>query len=143
MHDFETLMIEHDHLDALAVALTTAMSSARSVDALLAIRAELSIGLEEHLSKEDAFLYNGLIDARQPDFPAEIARFHSSFATLAADWTDYLQSWDAECIEAEWQEFAHETVLMMQRLRARIAAENALLYPMALRTNHIRLRMAA
>lgn len=143
MHDFETLIAEHDHMDALAAELTLAMTSAHSVQDVLALRADLSITLDEHLAKEDAFLYDELIDARQPAFPAAIARFHSSFADLATDWADYLQSWDADCIEAEWQEFAAETVVMMQRLRARIAEENSLLYPMALRTNHIRLRLAA
>ena len=144
MHDFHTLMIEHDRLDRLAVELLDIVAGDPDPVASLATRADLSVTLDDHLSKEDGFLYDRLLGKPGEDnYPARVREFHSCFAALAADWRDYLQLWDNECVAADWTGFVGETIDMMERLRARIKAENDLLYPMALQKNHIRLRAAA
>lgn len=144
MQDFQTLIAEHDRLDALAARLTdNVLHRMRSVAEVLSLRADLSVTLDHHMSSEDGFLYNDLISQRCPGYPQAIDRFHDSFADLATDWEDYLRSWDEQCVDASWEEFADQTIHMMRRLRARIAEENALLYPMALRGGGIRLKAAA
>lgn len=143
MQDFQRLIGEHDQMDLLAIRLADAVRQSPDVARVLALRSELSLTLDDHLSNEDGFIYNDLISQRLPGYPIAVERFHDSFADLAADWGDYLRGWDEACIAADWNEFADLTIHMMDRLRSRIAEENALLYPMALRGGGIRLRMAA
>lgn len=143
MQDFQTLIAEHDHIDVLAKQLSEMASDREDVAGVMCLRATLSITLDDHLSREDSFLYDQLLGATDKVFPEAVLAFRRSFADLAADWGDYLTSWDAECIRADWTTFASETIAMMIRLRARIADENALLYPLALQRGHIRLRAAA
>jgi hypothetical protein len=143
MQDLQTLIAEHDHMDDLAEQLIAIATDREDVTGALCLRATLSISLEDHLSREDSFLYDQLLGATDKVFPAAVLDFRRSFADLAADWGDYLSTWDAECIRADWASFAAETIAIMHRLRARIADENALLYPLALQKGHIRLRAAA
>jgi hypothetical protein len=112
------------------------------VGALFA-RANLSIALDDHLSREDAFLYGKLIGTQPDRFPGAVSKFHADFAELASAWQDYLKMWDPSAIASDWTEFCRETTIMMGWLRQRIADENALLYPLALQTGRIRLRQAA
>jgi len=143
MQDLQTLIAEHDHMDELAQRLVEIAGDREDVAGALCLRATLSIALEDHLSREDSFLYDQLLGATDSVYPEAVLNFRRSFADLAADWGDYLTSWDAECIRADWEGFAAETDAIMVRLRARIAEENGLLYPLALQKGHIRLRAAA
>ncbi len=143
MQNFHTLINEHDHLDGLAAQLMEIARTTRDVGAALAARADLSISLHDHISREDSFIYDRIINTGDTAFAETVAEFRQKFDHLAADWSDYLVLWDSECIAADWDGFAEETLVMMQRLRARIADENRLLYPSALHGNHIRLRPAA
>lgn len=143
MQDFETLIAEHDELDMLAESMARIVITRDCATEALAARAVLSIALDDHLRSEDGFLYDPLISSSPRDYPNAVNTFHQSFADLAGDWSEYLRSWDAACIEADRDAFNRETIAMMARLRARIAEENRLLYPLALQRGHIRLRAAA
>ncbi|MBW8911107.1 MAG: hemerythrin domain-containing protein [Sphingomonas sp.] len=143
MQDYETLIAEHDHLTMLAGSLTAIVRGATDPAGVLAVRGSLSMALSDHLSKEDSFFYEELLSSRDRDFPAAVEDFQRSFADLAADWADYLRTWDAECIAADWPSFRDETIAIMKRLQSRIAEENGLLYPLALHKGRIRLRAAA
>lgn len=143
MQDYQTLIAEHDHMDMLAARLSNIAGGCIDVVGALQARSALSMALEDHLSREKGFLYDGLIRDRAKDFTAAVVAFHDSFADLVEDWGEYLRGWDAECIAIDWPMFGEETVTMMERLRARIAEENGLLYPLALRHSCIRLRAAA
>ena len=106
MHDFHTLMTEHDRLDRLAVQLLEIVAGEPDPVTALAVRADLSVTLDEHLGKEDGFLYDRLLGNAEEDcYPARVREFHSCFAALAADWKDYLQLWDNECVAADWTGF--------------------------------------
>lgn len=144
MENFQTLITEHDLLDRLAASLIAIVDDPiPDIVALLAARANLSIALDDHLSREDAFLYEKLIGSRPDTFPGAVAKFNADFADLASTWRDYLTTWSPSAISADWTEFSRETRAMMRWLRRRIADENALLYPLALQTGRIRLRAAA
>jgi len=143
MQDLQTLIAEHDHMDEMAKQLIAIATDREDVTGALCLRATLSITLDDHLSREDSFLYDQLLGATDTVFPTAVLDFRRSFADLATDWGGYLTSWDAECIRADWEGFASETIAIMIRLRARIAEENALLYPLALQKGRIRLRAAA
>lgn len=141
MQNFQTLIAEHDHLDDLALKLAR-IAERGEPDAVeaLAARADLSVSLDYHLGREDAFLYDELLSGRAAEFSDAVTKFHSDFKDLSSDWSDYLRLWDLPSVQADWVQFCAETIVMMGRLRARISEENNLLYPLALRHSRIRLR---
>ena len=143
MQDYQTLLTEHDGMDALAEQLLEIARGTCDVQAALETRAKLSVDLDDHLSREDSFLYDEAMGATRTSFPAAVLRFRQTFADLTADWSDYLRTWDADCITVDWAMFAAETTAITHRLRERIAEENDILYPLALHQSHIRLRAAA
>ncbi|MCZ4341035.1 hemerythrin domain-containing protein [Sphingomonadaceae bacterium G21617-S1] len=143
MQKYETLIIEHDHLDMLAERLSLTVGGRPDVEAAVHARSSLSMALNDHIEREDRRLYDSLIRKRADGSPAAAALFHESFADLAACWDAYLHDWDADCIGIDWASFAEETVMMMERLRARIAEENGLLYRLALPRGRTRLPSAA
>jgi Hemerythrin HHE cation binding domain len=138
MQDIVTLFDDHDRLDGLAVQLAEIVkaTAADSTGAFLLL-CELSADLAAHLADEDAAIF-----AQSLERPADVVRFECEFADLTGAWALYLREWSMENIVADWSGFATETAWMMQRLRARIAQENALLYPLALQRGTIRLKAA-
>ncbi len=143
MQDYQTLIAEHDRLDGFAINMMAIVAGPRNPDGAIAARATLSIDLEDHLSREDSFLYDRLLEKEGDAFSQAVGAFHRDFANLTRDWVDYLRGWDADRVSADWSSFAQDTLSIMHRLRERIAAENDLLYPLALERGHIRLRAAA
>ena len=143
MQDYQTLIIEHDHLKLLADRMLGAVAGAPDIGTAIGIRSELSVAVGSHLTREEHFFYEELMAPRDGKFPAAVAEFRSSFASLTEAWSDYLRHWDADGIAADWAGFARQTTAMMNRLRERIADENRLLYPLALQSCRIRLRTAA
>ncbi len=126
MHNYDTLIGEHEAMDRLALRLSAMAAGPERADAALELRSELSLMLEDHLRAEDPGIYDRLMT------PQASAAFRGSFALLADDWVDYLRGWDIEAITIDWDVFAQETVTMMGRLRARIADENRVLHLLAL-----------
>ncbi len=143
MHDYQTLIVEHDHMTLLADRMAQAVSGKSELDAVIRARAELSAAVDHHLRREEGFLYEELLAPGDGAFPAAVAAFRQNSSELTADWADYLRGWDADCIAADWESFSEQTIEMMGRLRERIADENRLVYPLALKGCRIRLRAAA
>ena len=108
----------------------------------MAIRAQLSVELDEHLGKEDSFLYSNLMHEQDHPLAQAAVKFKSDIAMLRHDWADYLSEWSADVIGGDWGFFRQQTLHLMDRLRERLAQENALLYPLMLKHSHIRLRAA-
>lgn len=138
MLDIASLIAEHDRLAQLSERLLRIATSGQgdATDAFLALR-ELACELDTHLAGEDGAIYAHALGAS-----GAVARFEAEFADLTAEWATYLREWTLENIHEDWDGFAYETARMMGRLTDRIAAENRLLLPLALKSGALRLKAA-
>jgi len=143
MHSVEQLIIEHDRMTALALDFCKIVKAARpDPNGATAIRAELSVLLEEHFSKESNFSYSTSMRRKNDVLDDAVESFEDEFDTLKRDWADYLAEWTMDVIASDWGYFRQQTILMMDRLTDRISRENALLVPLILKHSRIRLRAA-
>lgn len=140
MHSFHQLLVEHQSLDEEAKALIEHISgdSANAQAAYIQL-IRIARALDDHLTHEDTFLYSRVM--RESDLLMEeaVAAFEQAFEDLKQDWDHYLGAWPLQRISAQWPVFQNWTQRMMSRLRERIAQENEVLYPLALRFGHISL----
>ena len=141
MTSFAALIEEHDVLDSMAQSLTR-LFDGKSTNAAraIALRDDIAAVLDTHLLHEDAEVYPQLIACTDHATAETAAEFCVSFRTLAGDWSCYLARWDGASARAQWANFVRDSRVMIGRLRRRIADENALLYPAALRATVITLR---
>lgn len=138
--NFERLIAEHDHIDALTVKLE-AIAGRDEPDAYAVSQAQFDLrdALDAHFAHEDGAMYARLIDV-SGEAGAAVQTFHADFAALCVDWNAYLAEWTADCLEADWESFRAETASLMQRVRDRTKQETNLIYGLALRHNVISLR---
>jgi hypothetical protein len=141
MHDFASLIADHERLSLLSdqLLLATKSSQPDGIGAYLALRA-LSCELDAHLAAEDAAIYSNALSGSGTSLSAQ--RFEAEFSALKAEWGIYLREWTVENIKADWQNFIEATAWMMQSLKARIDAENSLILPQALCDGTLRLKAA-
>lgn len=141
---YQRLMEEHDRIDAaLAVLSALCESDAPDLPAVVISLSDLAGELHRHLEHEDSFIYPQLMAEASGGVSDIAAAFVREFAMLREDWGLYLREWSADTIAADWASFRHETQSMATRLKARVDAENSLLYPAALQSNLITLRDAS
>lgn len=127
----EHLSSEHAELDALAVQLLGAVSSADGpAPGLSAIRWRLSRILIAHLALEDRLLYPQLQTCGDPRTELIAKRFADEMGGLAAAYLDYANGWTAPRIEQDWAGFVADTRRIMRALRQRILREERDLYPL-------------
>ena len=144
MTSVERLILEHEALEAIALRLEDQVRKREPNLALvLALRAQLSVELSNHLTGEDETLYPRLAAANDASLAEAAGTFGCELETLRADWNAYLDEWCSDAIESDWTSFAEETLALMSRLRSRIARENACLIPATLQRSMVRLRTAA
>ena len=139
MLDYRDLIDDHDRIDALAEKLELAVADEEpraDVDDLLA---RLSSLVDDHLSKEDSFIYPDIVRC---DDPAVASGLVMEFEVLKRDWGEYLAKWQAGLAANDWRGFRHSTLGMLHRLRERVMKETALLYSMALREGLITMQSA-
>lgn len=130
--DPQRLMREHDELIVLvgaveAVVAAEAPAPAAALQALAALR----LAIDAHLAEEDAHIYPRLAGSASLAEQAIGLQLIAEFRHLTGDWSLYLLRWKPAPIARDWAGFARDTREMMARLRARVARENALLYPLA------------
>lgn len=138
--DYERLLAEHDHIDALCRVLMRTVTVERpDLGEIMGVRADLSAALAQHLAHEDSFIYPAI--ASRCGKTAQVAdAFVVEFSDLVHDWAVYLAEWSAECIAADWATFRTETIAIIRRLRERVRRECELLYPTALKSGAVTLR---
>lgn len=138
---YERLMEEHDRIDHHLDRLSDLIAGPKA-DAVAAtlILSDLSEELRLHLAHEDSLIYRPMIAAQQPAFAKTADDFASQFETLRCDWERYLVEWTTGIIGADWAGFRASTIDMVDRLAARVRAENDLLYAAALQAGAISLR---
>jgi hypothetical protein len=138
---YEKLIAEHGLIDAaLARLAVLAKDDIPDLPGVILALSDLSCELSVHLAHEDGFLYSRMLTNGTPEGQAAAQTFINEFAELRHDWGLYLGEWNRDCIAGDWAHFRQETDAMIARLAGRIAAENNLLYTMALRIGVITLR---
>lgn len=138
---FQSLIQEHELLDLIAGQLEDCVDVVEpNAPTAMRLKANLSTALADHLGSEDVALYPRLARSADPKLVGAAETFACELAALKVDWSIYLEEWSDDVIESDWATFAHETRAMMARLRARMARENACLYPAALRGSALTLR---
>jgi iron-sulfur cluster repair protein YtfE (RIC family) len=142
-HDLERLISEHDGLCRLAENLVGAVNAPScDIPDIVNARSQLAIALDEHLSKEDGFLYEWSLRETEADFASALEKFESDFASLRDDWGTYLAEWNGDVIAHDLDHFRDATSQIIARLMERIHHENTMLYPLALQQGRIKLRAA-
>lgn len=139
---FEQLIAEHRRIDGHARALTRAIEQRAGATALHALLGALRIELTAHLATEDEAIYPLLIASPDQGAASAAREAVAQFATLAAEWDAFFARSTRAAIARDEDAFARDYARLLDRLGGRIRCENELLYPMALRAAHIRLRAA-
>lgn len=140
---FEQLMDEHDRIDGHLGRLTAVVrqDTEDAVGATLAL-CDLAEELRLHLAQEDSLMYRPIVAAQKPAFAKTADEFCRQFDALRCDWERYLIEWTPDLIRADWTGFQISTIDIIDRLTARVRAENDLLYTAALQAGAIPLRNA-
>lgn len=142
MLSFEDLMRDHSAIFAAVRELVQAVENASPAAQLAASLDHLDSLLTPHLAIEDELIYPLLLaghDAGQRIMAQEAI---NAYATLASDWRAFAATWDGPAIAADRAGFTEGLRALLDTLQRRVRGENEILYPMALRAAHIRLRAA-
>lgn len=141
MASSEQLAKEHGAIEQLAAGLVDMLDLPEpDPEATAAAFRVLATELHEHLAIEDSAIYPRLITAADPGAAATAERFNAELAALKQDWQAFRIEWSDEAIRDDWPIFLDEGHAMLKRIRARLQAENDLLYPVALQRSIIPLR---
>lgn len=142
MLSFEDLMHDHSAIFAAVRAIMEEIESNAGSAILAASLGHLDSLLTPHLAIEDEEIYPLLLaggDAGQRIMAEEAI---SAFSSVATDWDAFIAAWGQSAIAADRTGFVTGLQALLDTLQRRVRAENEILYPMALRAAHIRLRTA-
>ena len=142
MLSFEDLMHDHSAIFAAVRVIVREIEDDAAPATLSANLEYLDTLLTPHLAIEDGEIYPLLLtggDAGQRIMAEEAI---NAYASLATDWSAFAAEWDEPAIAADRTRFVTGLQALLGTLQNRVRAENEILYPMALRGAHIRLRAA-
>lgn len=124
--DVRQLHAEHRQIAEMARELAEAVAAPTPPEpiAFLHFRREFARILTRHLKREEWMTWPLL--AARPD----AAQLCSDLAAFSLDFAAYGRAWPAPRIEGDWEGFRRETLAMIERLLARIEAEETQLYPL-------------
>lgn len=140
MHAFETLIRDHEDLLRQAKAIFAALNEHQGAPAIRGLLDTFIVDLSRHLAIEDDEIYPHLLrssDAGEAELAGEAI---GRFASLATELTRFHHRWSPGAIAERPDILADDFHVLINRIGARIRTEDELLYPMALRAAHIRLR---
>lgn len=140
MLSFEDLLHDHSAIFAAVRDLGQEIEDGAPAAALSARLGRLDSLLTPHLAIEDEQIYPLLLasdDAGQRIMAEEAI---TAYASVASDWRTFVAAWREPAIAADRTGFATGLQALLSTLQQRVKAENEILYPMALRGAHIRLR---
>ena len=141
---YERMIAEHGQIDRGLYRLQLLIEAHEpDASAITILLSDLSQDLSAHLDYEDSIVYPRMLASPDEHTSTTARAFVEDFAQLRGDWELYLSEWNRDCIVADWAEFRRYTRSMIDRLTARIRAENELLYTAALQAGAIRLRRRA
>lgn len=138
----EALMDEHAAMLGLASALDVLVQTPTpQVDEAVACRGQLSTLLDYHMAHEGGAIYPALAASSEYAVVSAGAELVHELHLLTVDWQAYLKEWTTDVIAYDWPGFAHETRVMMGRLRDRIDRETQSLLPLAVQVSAIPLKI--
>ena len=142
MLSFERLIQDHSAIFGAARALGQAVAAdADPADLAIGVR-RLDAVLAPHLALEDEEIYPLLLASHDAGQRIVAADTIAAYAHVAQAWADFAAHWDAAAISADRAGFGGALETFLDTLGGRVRTENEILYPMALRGAHIRLRAA-
>lgn len=142
MQSFEDLLHDHSAIFAVVREVVREIDDGAGARALSARLGQLDSLLTPHLAIEDEQIYPLLLtsdDAGQRIMAEEAI---NAYASVARDWRVFVATWHEPAIAADRTGFVTGLQALLDTLQQRVKAENEILYPMALRGAHIRLRAA-
>ena len=142
MLSFEDLMHDHSAIFAAIRGLVQEVEAEGTAAQLAASLDHLDSLLTPHLAIEDGQIYPLLLASEDAGQRIMAEEAINAYASLAADWSTFAASWAEEAIAADRAGFVATLQSLLDTLQRRVRAENEILYPMALRAAHIRLRAA-
>ena len=142
MLSFEELMHDHSAIFAAVRRIVQAAEGDSGPAELAASLKQLDSLLTPHLAIEDRQIYPLLLAGKDSGQRIMAEEAISAYATLAGDWSAFASEWGEPVIAADRAGFVAGLKSLLDTLDRRVRAENEILYPMALRAAHIRLRTA-
>lgn len=142
MLSFEDLMHDHSAIFAAVRGLVQEMERGSDAAMLAAGLKHLDSLLTPHLAIEDGQIYPLLLAGDDSGQRIMAEEAINAYASLAADWSAFATAWDGSAIATDRAGFVAGLQAVLDTLQRRVRAENEILYPMALRAAHIRLRAA-
>ena len=142
MLSFEDLMHDHSAIFAAVRAIVREMEDGSGPAELAAGLNHLDSLLTPHLAIEDGQIYPLLLAGDDSGQRIMAEEAINAYASLAVDWSAFAAAWDEPAIAADRAGFVAGLQALLDTLQNRVRAENEILYPMALRAAHIRLRAA-
>lgn len=142
MLSFEDLMHDHSAIFAAVRVIVQEIEDEAAPAALSASLGHLDSLLTPHLAIEDGVIYPLLLTGNDAGQRIMAEEAINAFASVASDWSTFVVTWTEPAIAANRAGFVTQLHGFLDTLQRRVKAENEVLYPMALRGAHIRLRAA-
>lgn len=142
MLSFEDLMHDHSAIFAAVRVIVQEIEGDAGPAALAASLTHLDTLLTPHLAIEDREIYPLLLAGGDSGQRIMAEEAINAFASVATDWSAFVAAWDQSAIATDRTGFVTGLQTLLDTLQRRVKAENEILYPMALRAAHIRLRAA-
>lgn len=142
MLSFEDLLHDHSAIFAAVRRIVRETEGDDGPAQLAASLRHLDSLLTPHLAIEDEQIYPLLLAGKDSGQRIMAEEAINAYATLASDWSAFAAAWDEPAIAADRSGFVAGLQALLDTLQRRVRAENEILYPMALRAAHIRLRAA-
>lgn len=132
MDGIETSRAEHRQLDAMMHEFDCLVAAAAPPEPLgfLHFRRDFARLLTQHLKREDWLIYPRLRASPKAELREAAERLCAEIGAFERMFAAYGRRWTSAQIAADWDGFRIETADLLQRLRRRIAMEEAELYPL-------------
>ncbi|WP_447727981.1 hemerythrin domain-containing protein [Sphingomonas koreensis] len=142
MLSFEDLLHDHSAIFAAVRVIVQQIEDQAGPATLSASLNYLDSLLTPHLAIEDEQIYPLLLAGDDSGQRIMAEEAINAFASVATDWNAFVAAWEEPAIAADRAGFVAGLQALLDTLQRRVRAENEILYPMALRAAHIRLRAA-
>jgi len=128
------LLGEHLELEKLGARLLDVVN-VRVPDAakVAALRWELCRAFVDHWGREDQLIYDRLLASGDAEAVAAAWEFRREFGALREEMRLYVTEWPVDRIAREWEAFRDHTFALRDRIDARRAQEESVLYTHARR----------
>jgi hypothetical protein len=130
--NYQTLVDEHDAIELASDALIMiARSDAPRPAAASDLLEHLARLVRDHLAHEDPVVYETIEAVKGGRHDLSATTSLAALDELRYGWTQYLYRWERDSVAARWEQFGDQREDMLGKVHARVAAETAVLYSLA------------